>query len=167
MKNLRGSTMRKLFVVVAGALLLLGVTQLPAQAGGTEATGTVSGAPFPLGIIPGLPIGDVVAAEWKPVIGATGEIDDQTNGTQTECTAVAGTSPAPSNTLRCVVTESDIAGISVGDTLEVVVNFSPTSATIVVPGLGGSFVLAPNQVCIYNVTTAQGSDFDIARLEAH
>jgi hypothetical protein len=172
--------MRKLMVIAVTLSLLVAAARFAAvQAGGsqTQASGPVSSntlaflfSPVFLGLIPGLPIGDQVRVEWEPIVGGNGEVRDETNGTSAQCTVVANTTPSPSNRLRYTVNQSNINGINMGDTLQVTVNFSSTSAAFSAPGLLGSpftvVILNPNEVCIKNITTSTGVDLQIAQIGA-
>lgn len=170
--------MRKLLTAVTLVTLFLLITTapLPASESRTEASGQISSAtlaflfsPVFLGVIPGLPIGDQVRVEWEPLLGAEGEIRNETQDTRARCTVTAFTTAAPSTRLRCTVTESDIAGIGVGHDLQVTVNFSPAGGFIFsVPGLPGAGLVAlnPNEVCIKNVSLATGVDFHPVEIEA-
>lgn len=174
MHKLTKVTVATLFLLFTTALLSGQVSEPETEVSGPVSSATlafINGSTVFLGAIPGLPIGDQVSVEWDPTVGAKGEIQNKTQNTQAECTVVSFTTPAPSNRLRCTVTESNIAGIGVGDTLQVTINFSSASFVFFsAPGLGGDpnagVFLGSNEVCIKNITLSTGTDLATARIEA-
>src|SRR5262249_26990909 len=106
MRKIALATVATLFVAFTTAPLLGSESKTEVSGPVSSATLAFLSSPVFLGTIAGLPIGDQAEVEWEPVVGGKGEIKNVTQNTQAECTAVAGTTPAPSNRLRCTVTES-------------------------------------------------------------
>ena len=128
-------------VLVALLVVLLGMAPLPARAGDegqTEVRGTVATS-----TIPGFTTNNVGTAEWEPVVGQECQIKNRTPvpREKAEGTVQAGTQPAPSDHLKCLIGSPilgtiPIPGINAGDTVCVYINFSGGSSPIPAFGVG-------------------------------
>src|SRR5215813_13721561 len=162
-------------VLVALLVVLLGMAPLPARAdeGQTEARGTV--AATPASTIAGFAPGNVGTAEWEPVVGQECQIKNRTPvpREKAEGTVQAGTQPAPSDHLKCLIGNPilgtiPIPGINAGDTVCVYINFSGGSSPIPAFGVG---VVCPARTLnartwlLRNQTANTEATFNLTELE--
>jgi len=139
--------MRKLTTVSLATLFLLFTIALPARSdeSTTEGSGTVSSSN-----IAGLPTNAQVRVNWEPVVGQEARIENVTTGAEARCTVAVGTLAAPSTLVRCVVTQSDIVQIGVGNTVQV----------------QAIFLFGTRLIQVINLSLGRLSNVEIAELRA-